>query len=97
MDAAAHRRNGADIAVGRQPALRSLLHFYLHLIGFTASTLLLTWGLFALFFVALGGDRNGGLVARGLSMDGAIERVAFPGNPEKWASHEQVDVAEAAE
>ncbi|AMK20557.1 MULTISPECIES: type IV secretion system protein TraC [Sphingomonadales] len=37
------------------------------------------------------------LVARGLSMDEAIERVAFPGNPEKWASHEQVDVAEAAE
>ncbi|AMK20558.1 MULTISPECIES: hypothetical protein [Sphingomonadales] len=62
MDAAAHRRNGADIAVGRQPALRSLLHFYLHLIGFTASTLLLTWGLFALFFVALGGFSLDGLM-----------------------------------
>src|SRR3546814_2615798 len=62
MDAAAHRRNVADIAVGRQPALRSLLHFYLHLIGFTASTLLLTWGLFALFFVALGGFSLDGLM-----------------------------------
>src|SRR3546814_419634 len=62
MDAAAHRRNGADIAVGRQPAMRSLRHFYLHLIGFTASPLFLTWGLFALFVVSLGGFSLDGLM-----------------------------------
>ena len=38
-----------------------------------------------------------GLVARGLSMDEAIERVAYPENPEKWASHDDGDIAEAAE
>lgn len=37
------------------------------------------------------------LVAQGLSMDEAIERLAFPENPEKWAAHEPPDLAEAAE
>src|SRR3546814_3112995 len=38
-----------------------------------------------------------GLVAQGFSMDEAIERVAYPENPEKWASHGDDDIAEAAE
>jgi len=37
------------------------------------------------------------LVAQGLSMDEAIERLAFPENPEKWAANEPPDQAEAAE
>jgi conjugal transfer ATP-binding protein TraC len=37
------------------------------------------------------------LVAQGLSMDEAIERVAFPENPEKWSSVANDDLAEAAE
>jgi len=37
------------------------------------------------------------LVARGLGMDEAIERIAFPDNPEKWAAHGQGGIAEAAE
>src|SRR3546814_6671725 len=47
---------------GRLPDLRAMLHFYLHLIGFTASTLLLTWGLFTLLFLALGGFSLDGLM-----------------------------------
>ncbi len=38
-----------------------------------------------------------GLVAQGLSMEEAIERIAFPENPEKWASVATDDLAEAAE
>ena len=38
-----------------------------------------------------------GLVAQGLSMDEAIERIAFPDNPEKWASHGDAELAQAAE
>ncbi|CCW17230.1 IncF plasmid conjugative transfer pilus assembly protein TraC [Sphingobium indicum BiD32] len=37
------------------------------------------------------------LVAQGLSMDEAIERIAFPDNPEKWAAHPDAGLAEAAE
>src|SRR3546814_14135883 len=47
---------------GRLPDLRAMLHFYLHLLGFTASTLLLTWGLFTLLFLALGGFSLDGLM-----------------------------------
>src|SRR3546814_4542495 len=89
MDAAAHRRNGADIAVGRQPALRSLLHFYLHLIGFTASTLLLTWGLFALFFVALGGFSLDGLMHQPNNL--TPRYVAAP--PARIASFKKIFIA----
>ncbi|PBN42297.1 hypothetical protein [Sphingobium sp. D43FB] len=46
----------------RLPDARSILYFYLHLAGFTAMTLLLTWGLFALFFLALGGFSFDGLM-----------------------------------
>ncbi|MDF0544835.1 type IV secretion system protein TraC [Sphingobium sp. H39-3-25] len=38
-----------------------------------------------------------GLVAQGFSMDEAIERIAFPDNPEKWASHGDAGLAQAAE
>lgn len=44
------------------PRVRAVLHFYLHLAGFTATTVLLTWGLFALFFLALGGFSFDGLM-----------------------------------
>jgi conjugal transfer ATP-binding protein TraC len=37
------------------------------------------------------------LVAQGLSMDEVIERIAFPDNPEKWASHGDAELAQAAE
>jgi len=37
------------------------------------------------------------LVARGLSMEEALERIAFPDKPEKWLSHAQTAMAEAAE
>src|SRR3546814_1821124 len=50
---------------GRLPDLRALLHFYLPLIGFTASPLLLTWGLFTPLFLALGG----------LSLDGLMHQL----------------------
>lgn len=48
--------------VSRWQTFRAMLHFYLHLLGFAGSTLLLTWGLFALFFVALGGFSLDGLM-----------------------------------
>lgn len=38
------------------------LHFALHFAGFLASTLLMTWGLFALFFLAIGGFSLDGLM-----------------------------------
>jgi len=38
-----------------------------------------------------------GLVAQGFGMDEAIERVAFPDNPEKWTAHRDAGLAEAAE
>lgn len=41
---------------------RALLYFGLHFAGFLASTLLMTWGLFALFFLALGGFSLDGLM-----------------------------------
>ena len=47
---------------GRWPAIRTLLHVYLHLIGFAGSTLLLTWGLFVFAFLALGGFSFDGLM-----------------------------------
>ena len=41
---------------------RAMLHFTLYFGGFLASTLLMTWGLFALFFLALGGFSLDGLM-----------------------------------
>lgn len=42
--------------------MRAALAFGLHILGFTASTLLMTWGLFALFFLAIGGFSFDGLM-----------------------------------
>lgn len=41
---------------------RAVLYFILHGFGFVGSTLLITWGLFFLFFLALGGFSFDGLV-----------------------------------
>lgn len=38
-----------------------------------------------------------GLVAQGLTMDEAIERIAYPDNPEKWARPDDTALAQAAE
>lgn len=42
-----------------------LLYFYLHMAGFLATTLLITWGLFVLFFLAIGD----------LSVDGMMHQL----------------------
>jgi len=39
-----------------------LLYFYLHAAGFIATTLLITWGLFVLFFLAIGGFSLDGMM-----------------------------------
>ncbi|HEX7855089.1 MAG TPA: hypothetical protein VF503_15475 [Sphingobium sp.] len=41
---------------------RTILYFILHGFGFLGSTLLMTWGLFFLFFLALGGFSFDGFV-----------------------------------
>ena len=41
---------------------RSVLYFTLHGFGFLGSTLLITWGLFFLFFLAIGGFSFDGLI-----------------------------------
>lgn len=41
---------------------RSVLYFMLHGFGFVASTLLMTWGLFFLFFLAIGGFSFDGFI-----------------------------------
>lgn len=41
---------------------QSVLYFALHGLGFVASTLLITWGLFCLFFLAIGGFSFDGFV-----------------------------------
>lgn len=42
--------------------MRAMLYLGVHLFGFLASTLLMTWGLFALFFLAVGGFSLDGLM-----------------------------------
>lgn len=37
------------------------------------------------------------LVAQGLTMDQAIERIAYPTDPDKWASTDNAPLSEAAE
>ena len=41
---------------------QTMLHFLLHGLGFVASTMLITWGLFCLFFLAIGGFSFDGFV-----------------------------------
>ena len=43
---------------------RAALYFSLHFAGFLATTLLMTWGLFALFFLALGSFSLDGFMAQ---------------------------------
>ena len=72
--------------VSRPLTMRGLLYFYLHLLGFVGSTLLMTWGLFALFFLALGG----------FSLDGLMHQIDnFAGryvaaSPERIASFRHI-------
>lgn len=51
-----------DTPAKRVPEWRSVLSFTLHGFGFVGSTLLITWGLFFLFFLAIGGFSFDGLV-----------------------------------
>jgi hypothetical protein len=44
------------------PEWRSVLYFTLHGLGFLGSTLLMTWGLFFLFFLAIGGFSFDGFI-----------------------------------
>lgn len=46
----------------RQLEWRSVAHCTLHGLGFVGSTLLMTWGLFFLFFLALGGFSFDGFI-----------------------------------
>lgn len=46
----------------RRSEWRSAVYFTLHGFGFVGSTLLMTWGLFFLFFLALGGFSFDGLI-----------------------------------
>ncbi len=58
-------RSTAAGKAGRAAAtfdLGAALHFGLHFAGFLVSTLLMTWGLFALFFLAIGGFSLDGLM-----------------------------------
>ena len=58
------RRPAAAAAVAAPPRLdlRFLLYFYLHMAGFVATTLLITWGLLVLLFLAVGGFSLDGLM-----------------------------------
>lgn len=51
---------------GRKDDYSYLLYFMLHASGFIASTLLMTWGILVLFFLAIGG----------FSLDGMMHQVA---------------------
>src|SRR3546814_11572849 len=89
METASPPPEAATRKHGRLPDLRAMLHFYLHLIGFTASTLLLIWGLFALFFVALGG----------FSLDGLMHQLnnltarSVAASPDRIASFKNIFIA----
>jgi len=66
--------------------LRTILYWYLHLFGFTLSSLLISWGLFFLFFLAIGG----------FSIDGMMHQLAnmasryVAADPARIASFKQV-------
>lgn len=47
---------------GQKPPLASMLFALLHLAGLLSTTLLLTWGLFAFAFIAIGGFSFDGLM-----------------------------------
>lgn len=58
------RGTQAEVQASDAPAfdVRASLYFGLHLAGVLGSTLLMTWGLFALFFLAIGGFSLDGLM-----------------------------------
>lgn len=62
MTGVTSRPGSAARRASRLSDLRAFLHFLIHIAGFLGSTLLLTWGLFALFFLALGGFSFDGLM-----------------------------------
>jgi hypothetical protein len=51
-----------EAGVKRRSDWRAVLYFTLHGFGFVGSTLLITWGLFFLFFLAIGGFSFDGLI-----------------------------------
>lgn len=73
----------------RLPGPRAVLHFYLHLAGFVATTLLMTWGVFALFFLALGGFSFDGFMHQ---LDNLTSRYVTA-SPERIASFKRIFVA----
>ena len=73
----------------RLPDGRTILYFYLHLAGFTATTLLLTWGLFALLFLALGGFSFDGLMHQ---LNNLSSRY-LAASPDRIASFKHIFVA----
>lgn len=62
----AQRRDAAVRRQGGRGDLGFLLYALLHTVGFLAVTLLMTWGAFVLFFVAIGG----------FSLDGTMHQLA---------------------
>lgn len=68
---------------------RYLLYVYLHLAGFAVTTLLIVWGLFFLFFLAIGG----------LSIDGMMHQLDnlagryVAADPERVAAFKRVLLA----
>lgn len=79
----------APVKRPRMPDLRMILYFYLHLAGFAATTLLLTWGLFALFFIALGGFSFDGLMHQLHNLSGRYVAA----DPERISSFKHMFVA----
>lgn len=73
----------------RLPDGRTLLYFYLHLVGFIVTTLLLTWGLFALFFLALGGFSLDGFMIQ----LGNLTSRYIAASPDRVASFKHIFVA----
>ena len=73
----------------RLPKLRTILYFYLHLAGFVATTLLMTWGLFALFFLALGGFSFDGFMHQ---LDNLTSRYVTA-SPERIVSFKRIFIA----
>ena len=58
---------------------RSVLYFMLHGFGFVASTLLMTWGLFFLFFLAIGGFSFDGFIHQLITSPRAMSQPTRPG------------------
>ena len=81
----------AGVGTGRtrRSEWRSAVYFTLHGFGFVGSTLLMTWGLFFLFFLALGGFSFDGLIHQ---LDNLTSRYVTA-SPERIASFKHIFVA----